>query len=175
MFPLPQAKKYPRNYLLFNLCIVCHPWSRYVYDNFIPSSKDPNQVYSWSTFRQKTQVIFGLKWHHTVIKHFLGMEFFPVNCFCICQVVFVFLNTAAFLTIQLSPFISLFLSFPFYLPFPVFLLSAISFLSPFISLFLSFPFYQPFPFFPLFYNTYTLQLSVPFSLSLLIFSLFLLS
>jgi hypothetical protein len=21
-------KKYPRNYLLFNLCIVCHPWSR---------------------------------------------------------------------------------------------------------------------------------------------------
>ena len=23
-------KKYPRNYLLFNLCIVCHPWSRTV-------------------------------------------------------------------------------------------------------------------------------------------------
>ena len=21
-------KKYPRNYLLFNLCVVCHPWSR---------------------------------------------------------------------------------------------------------------------------------------------------
>jgi len=37
-------KKYPRNYLLFNLCVVCHPWSRTV--QFEPFVKKLSQFFS---------------------------------------------------------------------------------------------------------------------------------
>eukprot|EP00088_Acartia_fossae_P004162 TRINITY_DN11773_c0_g2_i2.p1 TRINITY_DN11773_c0_g2~~TRINITY_DN11773_c0_g2_i2.p1 ORF type:complete len:390 (+),score=68.27 TRINITY_DN11773_c0_g2_i2:43-1212(+) len=37
-------KKYPRNYLLFNLCVVCHPWSRTV--QFEPFVKKLSQFFT---------------------------------------------------------------------------------------------------------------------------------